>query len=172
MRSLSCGLNALPLHSERWEPSCCGRVVRGLAERSSFIWWPRARSLPLPLLPLPGTPTHQLLLSSPPARHSAHLEPTLQSQEFNLKTILMIADQLLQRIEYIHYKSFIHRDIKPDNFLIGLGRKANLIHCIDWPRQEVPRPEDAPAHPVPREQEPHGHCALCFDQHPSWHRAE
>ena len=44
----------------------------------------------------------------------------------------MIADQLLQRIEYIHYKSFIHRDIKPDNFLIGLGRQANLIHCIDF----------------------------------------
>merc|ERR1712176_212855 len=29
-------------------------------------------------------------------------------RKFNLKTILMIADQLLQRIEYIHYKSFIH----------------------------------------------------------------
>merc|ERR1712046_432798 len=53
-------------------------------------------------------------------------------RKFNLKTILMIADQLLQRIEYIHYKSFIPRDIKPDIFLIGLGRKSNLIHCIDF----------------------------------------
>ena len=53
-------------------------------------------------------------------------------RKFNLKTILMIADQMLLRIEYIHHKSFLHRDIKPDNFLIGLGRKANLIHCIDF----------------------------------------
>lgn len=44
----------------------------------------------------------------------------------------MIADQILLRIEYIHSKSFIHRDIKPDNFLIGRGRRANVIYVIDF----------------------------------------
>ncbi|CAH0518728.1 unnamed protein product [Peronospora belbahrii] len=53
-------------------------------------------------------------------------------RRFQLKTVLMIADQLLCRIEYCHAKNFIHRDVKPDNFLIGLGKRAQIVHVIDF----------------------------------------
>jgi serine/threonine protein kinase len=38
----------------------------------------------------------------------------------------------ISRIEFIHGKNFIHRDIKPDNFLMGLGKKGNLVYAIDF----------------------------------------
>lgn len=77
------------------------------------------------------------------------------SRKLSLKTVLMLADQMVRlssfqsgfllsyiwfliiflwlfllqinRVEFVHCKSFLHRDIKPDNFLMGLGRRANQV---------------------------------------------
>lgn len=51
---------------------------------------------------------------------------------FSLKTVLMLADQLIRRIEYVHSKNYLHRDIKPDNFLMGVGKMSNVIYLIDF----------------------------------------
>lgn len=54
------------------------------------------------------------------------------NRKFSLKTVLMLADQMIQRIEYIHSRLYLHRDIKPDNFLMGLGRRQHYVYVIDF----------------------------------------
>ena len=56
----------------------------------------------------------------------------LKEKIFSLETVLLIAIQMLTRIEFVHEKGFLHRDIKPENFVIGLNEKSNLIHIIDF----------------------------------------
>ncbi|KAF4507961.1 hypothetical protein G6O67_004404 [Ophiocordyceps sinensis] len=55
-------------------------------------------------------------------------------RRFTIKTVVMVAKQMLSRVQTIHEKNLIYRDIKPDNFLIGRpGTKAsNVIHVVDF----------------------------------------
>lgn len=52
--------------------------------------------------------------------------------KFSAKTVLMIGIRLVKRLQFIHSKCFLHRDIKPDNFLIGTGRNASTVFAIDF----------------------------------------
>lgn len=53
-------------------------------------------------------------------------------RRFSVKTVLMLGIELLTRLEFIHHRNFIHRDIKPDNFVLGLGARANVVYVIDF----------------------------------------
>ena len=50
----------------------------------------------------------------------------------SLKTTIMVADQLIARLQFLHNKSYIHRDVKPENFLVGLGKKSNIFYIVDF----------------------------------------
>nr|XP_014333586.1 PREDICTED: casein kinase I isoform alpha [Bos mutus] len=64
----------------------------------------------------------------------------------------LLLELMISRIEYVHTKNFIHRDIKPDNFLMGIGRHCNKLFLIDFglakkyrdnrTRQHIPYRED------------------------------
>lgn len=67
-----------------------------------------------------------------------YLGPSLEDlfelckKKFSLKTILLIVIQVLNSIHHIHEKGYLHRDIKPDNFLIGYSDKQKYIYTIDF----------------------------------------
>ncbi|VVB13065.1 unnamed protein product [Arabis nemorensis] len=54
------------------------------------------------------------------------------NKKFTLKTVLMLADQMINRLEFIHSKSYVHRDLKPGNLLMGVGSRANQLYLIDF----------------------------------------
>ena len=51
---------------------------------------------------------------------------------FSLKTVCVLGMEMIKRIQYIHSKYYIHRDIKPDNFMIGRGTNEKKIYIIDF----------------------------------------
>ena len=55
-----------------------------------------------------------------------------QNKKFTLKTVSMLAIQMLERIEFIHNKNIIHRDIKPDNFSMGIDNKNYILYILDF----------------------------------------
>ena len=55
-----------------------------------------------------------------------------QNYSFSLKTVLMLAEQLITRIEYIHKMNYIHQDIKPENILVVTGKSESTIYLADF----------------------------------------
>ena len=55
-----------------------------------------------------------------------------KNNKFSLKTVCMLGIQMITRLQYIHNKHILHRDIKPDNFIMGLDNNSWKVYLIDF----------------------------------------
>jgi serine/threonine protein kinase len=53
-----------------------------------------------------------------------------KSKKFGIKTVILLAIEMIEIIKYIHTCGYIHRDLKPDNFV--LGNEKRRLFCIDF----------------------------------------
>lgn len=53
-------------------------------------------------------------------------------RKFSLKTVCMLAEQMITRVEFMHSQNFLHRDMKPDNFLMGVNNRRAMCYMIDF----------------------------------------
>ena len=53
---------------------------------------------------------------------------------FSLKTVLLLADQLISRMKTMHSFSYTHGSVKPENVVIGSGETRSVVYMIDFGR--------------------------------------
>jgi len=52
--------------------------------------------------------------------------------ELGPQNTVLVAKQILHRIEYLHSKGIVYRDVTPRNFVFGLDRKVHHLHLVDF----------------------------------------
>ena len=53
-------------------------------------------------------------------------------QKFSVKTTAMLGYQMMNVLQFIHDKHIIHRDIKPDNYVMGLNDMNAVLYLLDF----------------------------------------
>ena len=126
---------------------CCLRPTTRTSRALQMHAWSRAlvyrrqRVFKINNLPLAKTWCILLFIVTTKFYQYSSFQLILPNSNYYLKSIstipneifilpLFLCLQMISRIEYVHMKNFIHRDIKPDNFLMGIGRHCNQVQYI------------------------------------------
>lgn len=70
-------------------------------------------------------------------------------KKFSLKTVLLLANQLIPLMERVHNKGVVHRDLKPENILTGLDHEPDIIYLVDFGISKVYRDSTGQGHMYP-----------------------
>ena len=91
------------------------------------------RSPALPIVKAYGySSTHNILVMELMGKSLEDIFESFQETKFSVRCVCNIGYQMIEMLEFIHNKHIIHRDIKPDNFVIGLNNNRKYIYILDF----------------------------------------
>ena len=106
------------------------KVPRPTLELEAFLL-AKVKGVGIPSLLSFGKTKNFRVLVEPLLGESLHDISLKKNMEFSIEEVCMVALQIIDRIEFLHHNNYIHRDIKPDNFLIGKN-DPHIIYMIDF----------------------------------------
>ena len=106
------------------------KIIKSILESEAFLLYSIA-GLGIPEVKSFGKVKNYNVLVQPLLGKSLFEIFNENHKKMPLEDICLIGKQVLDRIQWIHSKYIIHRDIKPDNFLIG-KKDPNVIYLIDF----------------------------------------
>ena len=84
--------------------------------------------------------------------------------KFSIKTTAMLGYQMLSVLQYIHDRHIIHRDIKPDNFVMGYGDKNARLYLLDFGLSKKYRSSRTLIqYPYVKKKKINRYCEICLD---------
>uniref|UniRef100_A0AC34GS40 Protein kinase domain-containing protein n=1 Tax=Panagrolaimus sp. ES5 TaxID=591445 RepID=A0AC34GS40_9BILA len=78
------------------------------------------------------TPTFKFIVMELVGQSVYAIQKSQPKREFSITTAIKLGLQTLEAVENLHEIGYLHRDIKPHNYSIGLGKRANIIYMLDF----------------------------------------
>ena len=106
------------------------KIVKPILESEAFLLYSIA-GLGIPEVKSFGKVKNYNILVEPLLGKSLFDIFAENNKKMPIEDVCLIGKQVIDRIQWVHSKYIVHRDIKPDNFLIG-KKDPNVLYLIDF----------------------------------------
>ena len=114
-----------------YENGCFIGFIGGIFEKESFVLQ-RVEGFGIPKIHSCGYDSNYDLIIMELLGQSLNDLFKLKNKKFSIKTTCMLGIQMIDRIEYIHSLKIIHRNLKPNSFMLGKNSKSHILFLSDF----------------------------------------